>query len=450
MLLQRITRGGVLLGLAVVLLAGVTTGPAGATLPPGNAAAQWDKIAEETAIGSGAFGNEGLVYMGYATAAMYDAAAPIQGTYASLLPPFRVYKKASVDAAVVEAGYRTLVHFFPTAAPKLDAYRAEALAAIPDGQAKLAGIRIGWVSANQLIRERQDDGLATPIASTSIFPTLPAGPGVWRLTPPYAPPQTPWVGNVKPFVLDDVDRLLPPAPPSLSSSTWVNAYNEVKTLGEATSAVRTPDQTAIARFWSANVIAQYNRLARDIAAARSLGVADSARLFATVDVVAADAQISVMRGKYRYLFWRPVTAIDPTAIKPGGDGFGSVPGVEDGNPATVQQVGWRPLLTTPNHPEYPGAHGSMTSAMAEVLNSFLGTSAINVQIHGFDAAGAAGNLDAVRTFATAEDLRSEIVNARLWAGLHYRFSSEAGVALGKEVAQYDLAHAFGKLKSKKK
>jgi hypothetical protein len=119
-----------------------------------------------------------------------------------------------------------------------------------------------------------------------------------------------------------------------------------------------------------------------------------------------------------------------------------VPGFDDGNPATEEVPGWRPLVTTPNHPEYPGAHGSITGAMAEVFAEFLGTDAIGVNIHGFDPTGNAGNLDAVRHFDTADELRSEIIDARLWAGLHYRFSSEAGVRIGGKIAHYDLNHAF--------
>ena len=140
--------------------------------------------------------------------------------------------------------------------------------------------------------------------------------------------------------------------------------------------------------------------------------------------------------------WRPVTAIDPTSVKAAGDGFGPVPGFDDGNAATVEQPGWRPLITTPNHPEYPAAHGTVTSALAQILTAFLGTSRINVDIHGYDANGAAGNLDAVHHFNNASDLRTEIVGARLWAGLHYRTSSIAGVDLGRSVARYDLRHAF--------
>ena len=172
----------------------------------------------------------------------------------------------------------------------------------------------------------------------------------------------------------------------------------------------------------------------------SLDLLQSARLMAMINVVGADAQIAVMHWKYWFLFWRPITAIDPLTVT--ADGFGPVPGFEDDNPDTVTEVGWRPLLTTPNHPEYPAAHGSITSAMAEVLSEFLGTDRIGVDIHGFDPAGIANNLNAVRHFDTADELREEIVNARLWGGLHYRGSSEAGVDLGRKVAHYDLNHAF--------
>lgn len=189
----------------------------------------------------------------------------------------------------------------------------------------------------------------------------------------------------------------------------------------------------------ANVNRQYNRLARDIIDARGFNLVQSARLAAMVNVVAADAGISVMYAKYHYLFWRPVTAIDPTSVT--ADGFGPTPGFDDGNAATVEQPGWRPLLVTPSHPEYPSAHSSVTGAMAYVLGSVLGNQ-FNLDIHGFDPNGAAGNLDAVQHFNAADDLRTQIVNARVWAGLHYRFSGVAGVALGTNVADYDLKHAF--------
>ena len=245
-----------------------------------------------------------------------------------------------------------------------------------------------------------------------------------------------------PFILERADQFLPPPPPSLQSGQWVADRAEIFALGRDTSTVRTGDQTATARFYSANACRQYNRMGRDVAADRSLGVLETARLLAMIDTAAADAGIAVLTAKYHYQLWRPVTAIDPSSVKAAGDGLGPVPGFDDGNPRTQELAGWRPLLTTPNHPEYPAAHGTVTSAMAEVLTTFLGTNAIDVDIHGFDATGAAGNLDAVHHFDRATDLRAEIINARLWAGLHYRTSSEAGVAMGRSVAKYDLRTAF--------
>jgi hypothetical protein len=147
-----------------------------------------------------------------------------------------------------------------------------------------------------------------------------------------------------------------------------------------------------------------------------------------------------MYAKYHYLFWRPVTAIDPSAVTT--DGYGPVPGFDDGNPATVEQPGWRPLVTTPNHPEYPAAHGSISSSTAEIYSTFLGTNQVNLDVHGFDPAGPPGNLNAVRHFDMPNDLRNEVIYARLWAGLHYHFSGVAGVVLGRKVAKYDLRHAL--------
>src|SRR5207253_10435900 len=128
------------------------------------------------------------------------------------------------------------------------AEHAEALAAIPDGHAKDVGVRYGAATAAHVIGDRSGDGLLTPIASTSSFPTLAPGPGVWRLTPPaYAAPQTPWVASVRPFVLDSPSQFRPPPPPSLSSTTWVNAFNEIKIHGSSTNPSTAEKTTAL--FW---------------------------------------------------------------------------------------------------------------------------------------------------------------------------------------------------------
>jgi hypothetical protein len=416
-----------------------------ATLPPGNTVQQWNKIAEDTVVGSGAFQGEGYIYMAYVSAAVYDAVVAIEGGFEPYGPPIAAPPGASVDCAVIEGAYRTLVNYFPSQAGTLGALYTEALSNFGGCTSDGGGGRaVGQAAATNIISLRTGDGRMTPIGTTSSFPTLPPGPGVWRLTPPFQPPQTPWVGNVRRFILHSVDQFLPDPPPSLLSNEWVEAFDETKAYGAATGSLRNDEQTFIAKFWSANVIRQYNRVGRDIVDTRGLNLLETARLAGMINVVAADAMMSMHYAKYHYLFWRPVTAIngslDPSAVT--NDGFGPVPGYDDGNPSTMEQAGWRPLLVTPNHPEFPSAHSTLTSAMAEVFRTFLGTTHINLDIHGFDPAGPAGNLNAVRHFNKPNDLRQEVINARIWAGLHYHFSCVAGMALGHKVANYDLRHAF--------
>ena len=439
-----------LAGLVIFLL----VASSGRAQPPIDVVQQWNVIAEDTVVPK-AFQNEGLIYMAYVSAAMYDAAVAIRGGYqpygfeAACPAPAESHKKArfepavspgaSLDAAVVAAAYHTLRYYFSSDAATLDARYAQSLAAIPDSpSAKSDGVSVGVAVAGQLICLRAGDGRQSLKLSTA-FELRPPGPGVWRLTPPaYDLPQTPWVGEVTPFVLHRVTQFRPPPPPPLHSAKWIEQFNEVRDFGGNTNP--NTAQTATALFWVANVIRQYNRLGRDLATAGALDVLDTARLLAIINVVGADAQIADMHWKYTFLFWRPVTAIDPCSVT--NDGFGPAACDPDDldsdrNPATLEHVGWRPLVATPNHPEYPGAHGSITGAMSEVLTWFRGTDRIDIDMHG------TATLTAVRHFDTAEQLREEIVNARLWAGLHYRGSSEAGVKLGQKVARFDLRHAFG-------
>jgi hypothetical protein len=150
----------------------------------------------------------------------------------------------------------------------------------------------------------------TPVGTTSSFEMKDPGPGVWRLTPPaFLVPQTPWLGSVQPFLLKSPGQFRPEPPIPLSSREWVRQFNEVKSYGGATSAVRTSDQTATAWFYTANVIRQFNIAARDLATARALDTRDTARLLAMVNTVSADALMSVLNAKYRFLFWRPVTVL---------------------------------------------------------------------------------------------------------------------------------------------
>ncbi len=437
---------GLLVGLVVVAAFGATTSrDARAVLPSlPSTVLQWNKIAEDTVLGSGAFQGEGEIYMAYTSAAVYDAVVAIRGGYEPYGPAITAPPGASVDCAVVEAAYRTLRHYFsafPALVSNLDGYYSEALSNLNGCTADGGkGTSVGLASASSIIAMRTGDGRMTPVGTTSVFETKEPGRGVWRLTPPFAVPQTPWLGDVQPFLLKSPGQFRPEPPPPLSSMEWVRQFNEVKAYGRATNSLRTDDQTGVALFYTANVIRQFNRAGRDLAITRALDTVESARLLAMLNTVSADALMSVLNAKYRLLFWRPVTAIDPSAVT--ADAFGPLPGFDDGNPATAEEPGWRPLVTTPNHPEYPAAHGTNTSAMAEVFSEFLGTDHIDLDIRGFDPAGAPGNFDTVHHFETAEQLRDEVINARVCGGVHYRRSAEVGVHLGRKVAHYGLNHAF--------
>ena len=400
---------------------------ASSALPAGNTAQQWNKIAEDTVVGTpGMFQGEGFLYMAYVQAAEWEAMTAIERGYEPLFPPKgRASRQASLDAPIVEAAYQTLLHYFPTQSGTLSGLHTEALAAIPGGTEKAEGVAVGADAAAKVIDARSGDGRLPVNTIVPYTPPASAGLASWEPTPPaFAPAQTPWLGNVQPFVLKSADQFLPPPPPALDSQAWVDQFNEIKLWGRKTPSPRTTTQTDIATFWTTNTVRQYSALLRDVATAHELSLTETVRLLTEGELVLADAGIAFINTKYHYGFWRPVTAI----AKAGRD---------DGNLATVQDFTWIPTVTTPNHPEYPGAHGTVTGAIAQVLSDYLGTNEINVRITSTTVASMP-----FRDFATAGDLTAEVVEARLWGGLHFRGSTLAGEEMGREIAGWDLAHAF--------
>jgi vanadium-dependent haloperoxidase-like protein len=404
---------------------------AGATIPP-QAALDWNLIAVNTvrAATPVKFQIEGTIYMSYVQAAVYDAVTTIKGRYV----PYHALgltaaKAASPRAAVAAAAYTTLSYYFPAQAASLAAaytdYLNVTLKMIPPA-AKQAGVAIGAAAAADLIAIRWGDGRDATV--TTPFGVAPQPPGIWVFAP--APSlqsaQTPWVAAMRPFVLESASQFRAPTPPAITSPEYAQGFNEVKTLGSATSTVRTDAQTAIAQFWNANVINQYNQVFRDVTTQHNLDLVDAVRLLAMGNMVASDAGITCMDSKYHSLLWRPVTAIRNAD--------------QDGNAATDTDSTWLPLLTTPNHPEYPSAHGCVTAAVTDVLASVLKTTAINIDVPG--ATGGGTTLTTSRHFATSTALVEDVANARVWAGLHYRFSTTAGVTIGHQVSKFDLEHAF--------
>jgi len=227
-------------------------------------------------------------------------------------------------------------------------------------------------------------------------------------------PQTPWIGAMSPFTMTSASQFLPDEPPpDLTSSQWADDYNQVKALGTVNSSARTAQQTEIGLFWTDHTGRQYARAYRALAIAYGLSLSDSARLFAMLYAAGADAFIGCMNAKYHFSFWRPVTAIRNGAI--------------DGNQATIADLNWTPLGTTPNHPEYPAAHGCVTGAVANTLKAFFGnphlTFIVNSTITG-----------TTHAFTSTNDLEEEVEWARVYAGFHYHHSLVQGFVLGHKVA----------------
>ena len=415
-----------------------TPPPCPASVVPGvpalpGAVGCWNAIAVQTARRANVFPIQGLIAVSAPQLAVYDAVTEIAGRYAPYHafspPPGTQVAGASVDASIAAAAHATLAAAYPaqaTGPTGLDAQYAGYIAALrADGRSGIdAGVAIGDASARDLLAFRAGDR-----DESITYTPPPLTPGTWTFAPPPSlqSAQTPWVATMRPFTLASASQFRPTPPPPLSSARWAEELNETKAYGSATSGVRTAQQTAVARFWNAQALNQYNQAFQDVAAARGMDAVDTARVLAMGNVVGADAGIACWDAKYHYRFWRPVMAIRNAGI--------------DGNPATVADPAWTPLLTTPNHPEYPAAHGCLTGSEAEVLATVADPDRSGFTIRG-SADGTIDNWTAMQRFERSDDLQGQIVNARVWAGLHYRGSVRAGVQVGTDVARWTLGRFF--------
>jgi len=394
-----------------------------------NPVIDWNAIAVTTALngnqtispGSNTSGGTSL-YLAYTHLAIYDAVNAIDHRFQPYSSETPAPTGASVDAAVISAAYNTLAFYFPDQSASLTAQYMAALGVIPDGQAKDDGVQVGKAAANSIIAMRASDGRGANVPY--IFPFVPTA-GVWIPTPPaHLLPLIPWVGQMVPFTLNSASQFLPEEPPpALTSAQWADDYNQVKRLGAANSTVRTAEQTEIGLFWTEQTSRQYARALRALAVGRALNTSDTARLFAMVWTAFADSFIGCMNAKYHFRFWRPVTAIQNGGI--------------DGNSATAPDSTWMPLGTTPNHPEYPAAHGCVSGAVAGILKGYFGTPHVS-----FTVSSTVFSPAHVHTFSSTKDLEQEVENARVYAGFHYHHSLVQGFVLGQHVAQYVLRNFF--------
>src|ERR1700686_2669303 len=287
-------------------------------------------------------------------AAIDDAVVSITHDASPLLVSIKAPREARPDAAAIEAGRATLTALYPTFKGELAQLADGQLATIPNGADKQHGIQVGDAIAAKILQLRANDGSAV------VPPPFTPGtqPGNYRSTPPNFPTPvfTNW-GQVTPFVLKRGAQLRPEPPPALTSAAYTQALNEVKSLGQNTSTTRTADQTTIGKFWAPPIWNTWNVIAENAAIAHHTNLERTAHLFAVLNLSFADSAIAMYDAKYHYQLWRPVTAIRLADT--------------DGNPATIADPTWNPLVPTAADPSYPGAHSAISEAAATVLSGFF-------------------------------------------------------------------------------
>jgi hypothetical protein len=348
--------------------------------------------------------------------AVHDAVNGYTAQYETYLRRVYTSQQLSPEAAAVAASYRALRTLFPSHAASLDNLFLNSLAthglSLDD-----PGVEYGMAAAARVLAARANDG-----AAQAQFSYMAAGagmPGVW--VPLTAQPAllAGW-GAVTPWVLQSGSQFRPDPPPALNSEEYARDYNETKEIGSINSLTRTAQQTQIATFWLGSPVAIWSQPLSQLNAARNLSLSQRARVFALVYLAAADSSIACWEGKYFYNYWRPEPAIRR--------------GAEDGNAATAADPTWTPLFATPRHPEYPSGHTTNSTAMATIMQQAFGDEpgiSITSTITGI-----------TRQWNTFGEGLDEVIDARIYSGIHFRTADEAGSRLGRQVAQFVSTHAL--------
>ena len=339
---------------------------------------------------------------------VFEAVNAVTGRYPPQRAKLSPAPGASVEAAVAAATRTALSKLMPAQQAAIDADYQALLASVADGPAKAAGIALGEQAATAIVALCADDGMVAPDVYR---PHAAAGVYV-----PTVGPAVPHWGKRRPWVMPRGDHFRPGPPPSLTSDTWARDYNEIKAIGSKTSTQRTPEQTAIAKFWEATAPAVYWPVARSVAGMPGRDVTDNARLLAVAAMAMDDGLIAVFDAKYTYNLWRPATAIRNGDL--------------DGNNATDRDPGWTPFIDTPMHPEYPCAHCIVAASLGAVLEAEIGSGPTPTLSSASSTAGGA-----VRTWTSVGDFTKEVAQARIYDGVHYRNSTDVGSAMGKKIGE---------------
>jgi len=427
--------------IAIVSLVNLASAPISWSLSdqpdqPPDQVLEWNQIFVDTLIATSTPNSSSQRLGAIVHTAIFDAYNGIERRYTPIFVHSSPPRGASRRAAVIAAAYTALVGLFPPSIkPDLDARYAASLAALSDdedddgGTSRERGIAWGTEVAKAVLAWRADDGF------NASYPAFRGGTAVgqWRPTPPaLASMSAQGLAFTTPFVLVSREQFRPSSPRSLNSSTYTEDFNTVKALGRATGSTRTDEQTALAPFWEGNASVHWNQAANQIARANRLSMSMSNRLLALLNLAMADTAFTTWSAKRYYgaidteVTWRPVTAI-PLADT-------------DGNPDTLPDPDWTPLVATPAHPEYAAGHPSQNGAAATVLLSCFDdaqTFTLTTRLSG---------VDVPRTYSSISKARTDGNNARVWGGMHYPSTVAISDKLGEAVANYVNLNAMQPLR----
>ncbi len=365
------------------------------------------------------------------SASVFDAVNGIDPRYRPIHVPPNAPNGASPRAAAIEAAYVILADAYPMRASALATQVKASLAALAlteSAQSISDGVAWGQTVANAIWAWRQTDGFAPPPApfeGVLAIAGTPAAIGYWLPTPPLnAPGAGTQLATMTPWVLVRASQFRLPPPYSLSSAQYAADLNETKITGAFSGSPRTADQSELALFWQSNTPLTWNRVAVQISVERGLSFHKNVHLFALLNVTMADAIISCWDSKYRYSFWRPITAI------------------RQGLTPTDADPTWEPWLDffkpgTPAFPEYPSAHASVSGSAAFILGSIFGDNT-SFTVTSESRPG-------TRSFSSFSSAVSEIADARVFGGIHFRTSCVLGNTLGRNVANFVARHAMRSL-----
>jgi PAP2 superfamily len=334
---------------------------------------------------------------------------------------------ASAAAAAAGAAHEALVALFPSQQTSFDTLLTSTLAWLSDDHNAAAierGVTWGASVADSILTLRANDGLTATPPPYVISPVI----GRWQPTPPAFSPTPAFrqFATMTPWALTSPAQFLPAPPPRLTSRQYARDLNEVESLGSLTSTTRSAFDTQTAPFWqSATPVVIWNQVTDTLITGHHLGLTDAARLLALENMAMADAVIAVWNAKNYYDTWRPITAIQNAAL--------------DGNPRTDVDPTFQPLLVTPAFQEYPAGHPGVSQAAAAVLADRFGNCTRFTL-------GSPGMPGVTRTFRSFSASVAQVIDARVFGGIHFRFAGNTAAAMGRSVAAYVEATQLRRLR----